>query len=257
MFSPKELVCRRLTDLLMDLGTALVACVFLYETYVRTSGLKSHSTFVAAVMGCGATASSLLLRFLTAAQLLCSVAILVKPAYQRVGAVRASGALAATQAFELVLYRALDDQGQIFKLFACSASLLMVALFRHDSKVRNMSLGVPIHDKVVNAQAAIRAFATRSNCLVASVPLCLVCCTYAAACFFHVSRGVQVEVNRARWCVCMATASSALLLGAQDSRSKRSVTEDDFTRIVALVHNLATCMSRGVHRSATQVSKKL
>lgn len=253
----RSLVFRRLADHLMDAGTALAVCVFLYETHVRTSGLASHSTFVAAVMGFGVTSSSLLLRFLTAAQLLCSMAILLKPVYERVGAVRASTALAATQAFELVLYRALDDRGQMLKLAACCASLCMVALFRHDSKVRGMALGVPISDRVVNAQAFIRARATRASCLLASVPICCVCCLYATACLFHVSRGVQVEVNRARWCVCMATASSALLLGAQDARSKRAVTQADVERAAAMARRVATGVATRLRSKATKQSKRL
>lgn len=212
---------RKLNEHLVNAATLLIGLVFFQDCAVRTFELNVHVLFVSAVVGISKPVACALLCLLTLAQAAAVATLLIWQIYVKVGVVRASALLASTQAFEVLLYGAAGDALQMSKLSACSLSLLLVALIRHEAGVRGTALGVPIGGNIVTLQSLVRSVASRCKLLWVGSHMFVLCAVCAVRCAPRFAKRRDEELNRAWWAVTIATGASSLLLASQDNRSRR------------------------------------
>lgn len=239
--------------LTIDIGTLIVASLFLDEIRRRIKHFVSHTLYINAVLACGNGVSMALLLLLSVAQFSSCMILVLPSLYRHMGTAIPSLALGSTALVELMLYHGFRDWEIFFKVCVLEMCLFMVALLRRDAKARSEAIGVPVTGMALAIEAYIRKQCTLVHTALVCPPLAIVVLIWALVFYrFWKDSGTTFEMQRTSFTLCMAECGLLAFLAGQD----RSQNYDVRGRAYQVLRNSYRALHQCVHGKPPRGFKK-
>lgn len=213
----KLLTNRRFSVVCVSTPKYVVAFTFLETSVLRARNFDSHLLFLKAVLGARDGVRIVLLSCLTLAQTASSLALVVPSLRRRLGTEATCASLAVTLAVEVLLYKGLDDTNVLFYAMVVYVNLAGIVLYCRDCRARQLWAGIPISDRLLAIDSAIRSACTHTHSALLCVPLALILLVHALLHHRYWNRrGAAYEIHRLQFMTNLSMISILAIIAAHD-----------------------------------------